>query len=229
MQKLEYPYFWKQHLQKWAQGYMLLALPVGGYGAILMGGWGGFFKASAMVIFPISVLVSVRTWRSYSGTRKKLLEGVRGQLKRVDYFGVGVYGAIAVDAEAGEVAVCNVNRKTKVDTPIKFSKEVIRECETTTPGGSEIITLGKLSAADQIRKNEQNSALVVDALSKTGLFFELEDITHPRVNALLVSQEARDWMFVIRKLVDGSLETQPSPMLYPVKQASADDVLADLR
>ncbi len=148
-------------------------------------------------------------------TQNKMIKVVQKELQKVDYYNCGEYGALAIDAKEKTIATVCACKKFKLQKPFVFHFDKIDSYKAFAPGFSTIRSIGEESVFNVAEELSHNIASQANANFQSGLYFYLDDITKPEIFVQMQYGEAEKWMLILKKLVDGSLEEQSTPFLFP--------------
>jgi len=146
---------------------------------------------------------------------REMFEGIKNTLKRTDYYNTSENGAIGVDAENKSIVIFSADEKFKLQPPYVLTPDKIKNYKAYMPGTTEWDSVGNTDFtenSEMLRKNLQSKSA---AHAKSGIYINLDDVNKPQVFVQMEYSEAEKWLLILEKLLDGTLETQKSPMYYP--------------
>lgn len=196
--------------------WFLIGLIVGASLGVWLKSWVVFWVG--LIVSPVflNYLVSSRRIKKVNAAYEQMSSAVKGQLKKTDYYNIGEYGAIAVDAKNKEISVVNADQQFKVKEPFVFAHEKIRNYKSHAP---EYTTWDSVGSTDlQTLRDMRNKNLIAkaNAHAGSGIYIDLDDISKPQIFIQMEYYEAEKWLLILEKLLNGSLEEQPSPMRFPL-------------
>jgi hypothetical protein len=162
--------------------------------------------------------VSSKRIKKINGAYQYMSNVVKGKLQKADYYNTGEYGAIAVDAKNKEIAVISADQKFKFKEPFIFNIEKIRNYKSYAPGHSTWDSVGRTDAMTQNDMLNKNLNAKAKAHAESGIYIDLDDVSKPQVFVQMEYSEAEKWLLILEKLLNGSLEEQSTPMLFPQAQ-----------
>lgn len=168
----------------------------------------------AVPIVSICIMTKKHIMR-YNNGIDYMTSAVKEKLQNVDYYSVSPFGAIGVDAKHKKIAIINGEpASSKFDSTIIIEPSKIKTYRAFSPAHStwDSCGAGVMESSEIARKN---SVSKINAAKKTGLYFDLDDITLPQAIAIMQYENAEKWMLIIEKILNGTLDTQSSPMYYP--------------
>lgn len=163
-------------------------------------------------------MVSSKRINNINAAYQYMSGAVTGKLKNADYYNTGEYGAIAVDAKNKEVSVISADQKFKFKEPFVFNSEKIRNYKSYAPGYSTWDSVGRTDAMTQIDMLNKNLKAKAKAHAESGIYIDLDDVSKPQIFVQMEYSEAEKWLLIFEKLLNGTLESQPTPMLFPQAQ-----------
>ncbi|MFQ1648111.1 hypothetical protein ACK4A2_03390 [Aeromonas veronii] len=151
----------------------------------------------------------------YNNSIDYMVTTVKDKLQNVDYYSVSPLGAIAVDAKHNKIAIVNGEPlSAKFDAAVIIEPAKIKSYRAFSPAHSTWVSSGA-GVIESSEIERKNSIVKAKAAKKTGLYFDLDDVTLPQVISNMDYEDAEKWMLIIEKILNGTLDTQPSPMYYP--------------
>lgn len=159
---------------------------------------------------------------------------VMASLTKVDYYARSFYSGIAIDVNEKKIAVIEGNEKDfRSSKPIVINTDKIKEWSAFAPGydvessSNTYVTgsgpfAGMAVAAsaitNQMESGSRNKKAKMEAEKKTGLYIDLDDIHKQKLFVRLPYDDAEQWILVIEKLIEGTLQPELTPVQFPVLQ-----------
>ncbi|TXI85536.1 MAG: hypothetical protein E6Q40_07605 [Cupriavidus sp.] len=139
-------------------------------------------------------------------------------LYRVDYFYVGNNGAIAVDAQSGNIGVCLAHENAAFAFPVS----AVRAVEIYKPGVTtqRINDVGS-SVARSVKNFTDNMAALDAQIDGTGLFLTLDDLNQPKVFVQMAYADGEHWLVLLRRLGEQVLTGRERPIVFPAPSKTA--------
>lgn len=194
----------------------LLGAITGAVAGIWLQSWVAFFIVLFATIFGIPIRKTKKAISHSVENSRILAASVSSALGRVDYIATAGRGAIAIDAQSRRIAIAGVNEKAVPESAKTFSADNILGFRAYQPGVSMIDLRSSGNGFEAASDFAENLNSQFKAAAQTGLFFSLDDIVHPFAMVQMHYDDAEKWMLLIKKIKEGTLDTQPSPMTYPI-------------
>ncbi|AZG74127.1 hypothetical protein EGC82_16020 [Shewanella livingstonensis] len=201
--------------------FMVLS-PIWIFLGLIIGGFLGYQYNSTAFFFG---LICSPIALSYFHTSRKinklnesadLLESnVKKLLENTDYYYTSAGSAMGVDVVNNIIVVVATDRKLKLLSPITFDAKIIKDYKAYSPGHTLTDVIGHASTMDKHSVLTKNINSQVNSSLETGLYFSLDNILMPKVFAKMEYNEAEKWLLIIEKILNQTIESQPSPMFYP--------------
>jgi hypothetical protein len=135
-------------------------------------------------------------------------------LKNIDYYYYNANGSIAVDARHGMISYIKVLPTMEIFPPVIFNTSDIIEYYFYDPGMTTTKYYGRNLAVDQETLTDNLKAMAARA-DERGLHMKINDLQNPKIVMNMKVKETDHWSLILRKLIDGSLESTNSPKLVP--------------
>lgn len=181
---------------------------------------GGLFGT----IFLSPIFLAKKAIKKYNGHLDAIKDELFNKLPKVDYFHTSQNGGIAICVQSKQIVLIQPLEQGKKDitvSPLDINK--IINYGATSPSTTSFVSISNDAALDVVGNSKQifdQAIAQAKKNKKTGLMFEMDNIYLPFALAPMTYEDAERWMLLIKKLMDGSLENQPSPLHYPVQQAA---------
>jgi hypothetical protein len=192
---------------------------------------GDAFGPSILILSPLLwvLLARFRTGRMVKKVEKlsnAIIDKI-SSLESVDYYFNNFFGGLGVDMTNRQIIAIVSDNKGKL-TEVTFAIDELSSYEILKPGHTEYTAnevhgtdLSSSMNATMINANaaqntlRKNIASQQAANAKTGLYFFLDNLNHPKVFAPMEYEVGESWMLLIKKLLDGSLQKSGTPVRFP--------------
>ena len=140
---------------------------------------------------------------------------VTGELDRIDYYDVNPAAAIAVDVKNKRFSVYVQKDKSENVSATTFNEADIQNYGACEPAKERYEVLSRGSVTDHMEASGKNSLNAAREQLETGLYFDLDSLTTPSLLAVMTFGNAEKWMNLVSHLIEGKLELQEQPSLFP--------------
>jgi hypothetical protein len=133
----------------------------------------------------------------------------------LDYYKVSLFSVIGADVKSNTITVINADSQLNIAAPLYFNIDSVRDYKAYAPGYSDIDIIGNISTLDKHSVLTKNINSKSKASVETGLYFYLDNIYMPQVFVRMEYSDAEKWMLIVSKMLNNTIEHQPTPMQYP--------------
>lgn len=144
---------------------------------------------------------------------KRTIKFLRESLQKVDYWKISRGCGVAVDVNAGKIAIEGVVNRKNVYAVV--TRDQLRGIQAVTANRSEYTSIGPASSSAKAEIARMNFDEDVRAAQNTGLVFKLDDLNNPSVLVILDSDDAERWMLLFEKMFNGTLGATSTPTELP--------------
>jgi hypothetical protein len=138
------------------------------------------------------------------------LEFLSDSLPRIDYWPVTPGVGIAVDLNAGKVALRGRCERKRLSKTVDLKE--IRDVSAMSKEYEEVRIIGRSSSSERADILKDNIEQAAKASKDTGLTVCLDDLQTPQIFVQLDYSAAERWLFLFEKIQNGSAQSQDSPI-----------------